>query len=94
MIANNIEMKHEFSYGGATMRIYHAKKGEGLYWHSHQYNHATFCSSGSCLLTENDKELIIDKDSQPVNLIAGRMHQIVALEDGTVFVNVFADGKY
>jgi hypothetical protein len=27
-------------------------------------------------------------------IIAGSNHEIEALEDGTVFVNVFAEGKY
>jgi hypothetical protein len=33
------------------------------------------------------------KDTQPVNLVAGKWHEIEALEDGTVFVNVFAESK-
>jgi hypothetical protein len=35
----------------------------------------------------------MNKDSQPLNLPAGEWHEIEALEDGTVFVNVFAEGK-
>lgn len=31
------------------------------------------------------------KDTQPVNLRANEWHEIEALEDGTVFVNVFAE---
>jgi hypothetical protein len=30
------------------------------------------------------------KNTQPVNLVADEWHEIEALEDGTVFVNVFA----
>jgi len=30
----------------------------------------------------------------PVHLIADGWHEIEALEDGTVFVNVFSEGKY
>jgi hypothetical protein len=33
------------------------------------------------------------KDTQPVNLIAGGWHEIEALEDGTVLVNIFAKDK-
>jgi hypothetical protein len=50
--------------------------------------------AGSCKLTQEDKSVITTKDSTPVNLLAGKMHEIEALEDGTVFVNVFAEGKY
>lgn len=37
---------------------------------------------------------MMTKDTQPVNLVADGWHEIEALEDGTVFVNVFAEGKY
>ena len=36
----------------------------------------------------------MDKNTQPINLLAPDWHEIEALEDGTVFVNIFAEGKY
>lgn len=90
----NIAPKHEMTYGGAVVRVYHANKGEGLPIHSHSYSHATICMAGSCKLTQDEKSVIVNKDSTPVNLLAGKWHEIEALEDGTVFVNVFAEGKY
>jgi hypothetical protein len=39
-------------------------------------------------------EKVIDKYTQPINLKANEWHEIEALEDETVFVNVFAEGKY
>ena len=89
-----IEPKHEMTYGGATVRIFHANKSEGLPMHSHGYSHATICMAGSCKLTQDNKSVVVNKDSTPVNLLAGKWHEIEALEDGTVFVNVFAEGKY
>jgi len=50
--------------------------------------------NGSCKYTCDGVELIADKNTQPINLLAGSYHEIEALEDGTVFVNVFAEGKY
>ena len=85
--------KHDFYYDGATVKIYHANKGEGIPKHSHTYSHATFCNAGSCLVTKENKQLVINKNTQPVNLIGNEWHEIEALEDGTVFVNVFAEGK-
>lgn len=86
---------HVFAYDGVKLNIYHADKGEGLPMHGHEYNHATMCNSGSCLVTlDNGKSKIINKNSVPLNLVAGIKHEIEALEDGTVFVNVFAEGKY
>jgi len=87
-------LKHTFTYDGATINVYHANKGEGIPMHSHAYSHATTCMNGSCKYTQEDKVLNATKDTQPINLLAGKLHEIEALEDGTVFVNVFAEGKY
>ena len=51
------------------------------------------CHAGSCILRKEGRELVMTKHTQPVNLTAAEWHEIEALEDGTVFVNVFAEGK-
>lgn len=89
-----IAPRHNFTYDGAQLNVYHANKGEGLPKHEHIYSHATMCNAGSCLVRVEGKELVMTKDTQPVNLSAGKWHEIEALEDNTVFVNVFAEGKY
>lgn len=89
-----ITPKHHFIYDGAVVNVYHANKGEGLPAHSHQYSHATICCSGSCVVRKENKEMIIKLGTQPLNLIGNEWHEIEALEDNTVFVNVFAEGKY
>jgi quercetin dioxygenase-like cupin family protein len=89
-----INHKHSFTYDGATLKVFHANKGEGLPRHQHIFSHATMCNSGSCIIRKQNKELTIDKNSRPINLIANEWHEIEALEDNTVFVNVFAEGKY
>lgn len=91
---NSAPPRHSFTYDGAQLNIYHVDKGQGLPKHSHAFAHATFCNAGSLIVRKEGKELIINKDSQPVNLIAGEWHELEAAEDGTVFVNVFAEGKY
>lgn len=90
----DVPPKHNMTYGGAIVRVYHANKGEGIAMHSHAYSHATICMAGSCKLTQENKSVISNKDSTPVNLLAGKWHEIEALEDGTVFINVFAESKY
>jgi len=88
-----ISPTHSFTYDGAVLNIYHANKGEGLPRHSHTYAHATVCHSGSCIVRKEGKELVMTKKTQPVNLRGNEWHEIEALEDNTVFCNVFAESK-
>ena len=85
---------HKITYDGATLNVYHANKGQGIPRHEHAYAHLTMCHAGSCLVTKENKSLTMTKNTQPVNLTANEWHEIEALENGTVFVNVFAEGKY
>jgi quercetin dioxygenase-like cupin family protein len=78
---------------GTTLNVYHAAAGEGLPRHSHLFSHLTMCHSGSIKVSNERLSLVMAKDTQPVNLVADEWHEIEALEDGTVFVNVFAEGK-
>lgn len=78
---------------GANLSVFHAKRGEGLPKHEHPYSHLTMCHAGRCIVRKEGRELVMTKDTQPVNLTAGEWHEIEALEDGTIFVNVFAEGK-
>lgn len=89
-----ITPRHAVTYDGATMHIFHAIKGEGLPRHDHAYSHLTMCHSGSCVIRKEGREVVMNKDTMPINLVAGEWHEIEALEDGTVFVNVFSEGKY
>ena len=89
----SIAPKYSFNYEGATINIFHANKGEGLPKHEHLYSHATMCHSGSCIVRKENKEFIINKERTPVNLKENEWHEIEALEDNTVFVNIFSSNK-
>jgi hypothetical protein len=89
----NIPPKYSFDYEGTTINIFHANKGEGLHKHEHLYSHATMCHSGSCIVRKENKEFVINKEYTPVNLKEKEWHEIEALEDNTVFVNIFSQGK-
>lgn len=78
---------------GSTVNVYHADSGIGLERHEHVYSHLTICTAGSIVVRKEGIEHRMDKNSQPVNLKPNEWHEIKALEDGTVFVNVFAEGK-
>lgn len=85
--------KHMATYDGASLNVYHCNTGEGLPRHEHAYAHLTMCHAGSCIIRKEGRELVMTKDTQPVNLTANEWHEIEALEDNTVFVNVFSEGK-
>lgn len=91
---NAITPRFSVTYDGAVLNVYHANKGDGLPRHEHMYAHLTMCHSGSCIVRKDGRELVMTKDTQPVNLVASEWHEIEALEDSTVFVNVFSEGKY
>jgi quercetin dioxygenase-like cupin family protein len=88
-----ISPRHSFTYDGAQINVFHVNKGEGLPRHEHKYAHATFCTSGSCYIRKEGKEVLVDKNTQPINLVENEWHEIEAAEDNTVFINVFAEGK-
>ena len=74
---------------GTTINVYHADAAQGLPKQSHNYSHLTICTAGSCIVRKENRQLVMTKDTQPVNLVAAEWHEIEALEDGTVFINVF-----
>jgi quercetin dioxygenase-like cupin family protein len=82
---------HSFAFEGARLNVFHVNKGEGLPKHDHIYAHASFCTAGSVIIRKENKELVMDKTTQPVNLKENEWHEIEALEDNTVFINVFAE---
>ncbi len=75
---------------GTTLNVYHADAGQGLPRHGHLYSHLTICTAGRCVVRKEGRQLEMTKDTQPVNLTANEWHEIEALENETVFINVFA----
>lgn len=86
--------KHNFTYGKANVKVYHANFNEGLPKHSHAYSHALVCNNGSCLVSLEGRSYTINKDNTPLSLPAAEWHEIAALEDNTVFLTIFAEGTY
>jgi hypothetical protein len=84
-----IDSYHKFNYANSLFNVYHANKGEGLLEHNHNVNHAIVCHVGKCLVKVNGKEIIMDKQTQPIDLPSIIPHEIEALEDNTVFVTIF-----
>lgn len=84
---------HAITYGGAQVNVYHANKGEGIPKHDHAYSHATICHAGRIAVRKEGKYVGLTKESTPVSLAPAEWHEIEALEDGTVFTNIFQEGK-
>jgi quercetin dioxygenase-like cupin family protein len=93
MTVEQINFAHSFTFDGVMLKVFHANKGEGLPSHEHEYAHATVCHAGKCAIRKENVYVEMTKESQPVTLVANQWHEIEALEDGTVFCNVFAEGK-
>ena len=89
-----ITPKFSVTQDGTTLNIYHANKGEGLPRHEHFYSHLTMCFAGALAIRKENVNVVISKDDQPINLREQEWHELEALEDGTIFVNSFAEGKY
>jgi quercetin dioxygenase-like cupin family protein len=87
----SIPPKHSFRFDSARINIYHADKNQGISKHEHEYSHATVCYAGALRVTKENVDIVITKDSQPVVLKGGEWHELEAVEDGTVFSNIFAD---
>lgn len=87
---NVSSVTHSFQYAEVTMNVYHAKQGEGLPMHEHTFKHATVCHAGSCVVRVKGREIVMQPGTQPLDLPADIPHEIEALEDGTVFTNIFA----
>ena len=90
----NILPVTDIHYDGVTLRTYLANRGQGLARHEHVYSHLTYCHRGSILVRKEGKEYTLRPTEAPLNLKPNEWHEIEALEDDTIFQNVFAEGKY
>jgi hypothetical protein len=85
----NVPIKHTFTYGNVTCNTYHANKGEGLASHVHIFAHGTMCMNGSIVIRKDNKEIVATKEDSCYNLKEAEYQEIEALEDNTVFMNIF-----
>ena len=79
-----------FKYLGIEVNTYEANTGEGIPMHTHPFAHGTICQTGLCKITIDDNSFVIQNgilSEMPENTA----HEIEALEDGTIIVNVVPD---
>lgn len=84
--------RHVYTFAGTTHNVYHCAAGEGLPRHEHNYPHTTICHAGRCAVRKDGLYKEMSPADPAVVLRAAEWHEIEALEDGTVFENVFAAG--
>lgn len=80
-----------FTYKNVALNIYYINKGEGLPKHEHEYRHGVICLEGSCRIGKENFELLINKNSQFVELKENEWHELEAMEDKTIILNVTAN---
>lgn len=91
MMLKPLNLLHNYILNGYTLDFYSGTIGEGLIKHIHEYSHLTYCSSGSILVKMQNTELVIDKNTRPVELPSNQWHEIEILEPNTSFVNIFVN---
>ncbi|NBP03312.1 MAG: hypothetical protein EBU90_25145 [Proteobacteria bacterium] len=89
----NINAKYTFKYKGMTFNLYDANTGEGLAKHEHTFPHLTVTVSGKSVIRKENVYREMDKNLPPIILKENEWHEIEALEDNTVFINIF-EGEY
>jgi len=82
------EAKRVFTYKSLQVSKYVLNKGEGLPKHEHKFNHLTMCVLGSCIVRKENVEIILHPEDNAIDLVANQWHEIEALEDNTVLVNI------
>lgn len=86
---------YSFTVDGSTINTFHIDKcGDGHPKHQHTWDHVTLVHAGKLRVrTQNNGEFDMTKNTQPILFPANQWHELEAMEDGTVFTNVFAAGK-
>jgi hypothetical protein len=79
---------YTFLYNKVRFSVYHANIGEGLPRHEHTFAHLTMCVAGQVAIRKENIYREMDKDTTPLILKEKEWHEVEALVDGTVFINV------
>jgi quercetin dioxygenase-like cupin family protein len=79
-----------FSGIGCTFQRYALMRGERIDRHQHDVDHLTIIAAGRAVARTDERSLERGPDDAPIIFRAGRFHEIEALEDGTVVLNVFS----
>lgn len=82
------------TWNGVTAMVYHLHAGEKIGRHGHIIDHTTMVLAGAVMVREEGfPSFTMRPDSVTHVLIAGRQHEIEAIEAGTMVLNMIA-GDY
>jgi quercetin dioxygenase-like cupin family protein len=79
-----------FSGLGCFFQRYDLARGEVIARHNHEVDHLTIVAAGRAIARTDERSLERGPADAPILFRAGRFHEIEALEDGTVVLNVFS----
>jgi quercetin dioxygenase-like cupin family protein len=87
--------KYTIDVKDTSIQVFHLDKaGEGHPKHVHTYSHVTVVHHGKLkVTTEKNGSFEMTKDTKPLAFPLNQWHELEAMEDGTVFCNVFQRGK-
>lgn len=77
---------------GCSFQRYDLARGEGLPMHQHDVDHLTVIAAGRIAVRTESRAVERVPTDAPILFRAGRAHEIEALDDGTVVLNIFAGG--
>lgn len=80
---------HQLSAMGMRIDRYTFARGEGLPRHQHDEDHLTVVATGRIVARTDTRTLEVGPSDKPILFRAGRAHEIEALEDGTIVLNIF-----
>lgn len=80
---------HQLSAMGMRIDRYTFARGEGLPRHQHDEDHLTIVATGRIVAHTDSRSLEAGPTDKPILFRSGRAHEIKALEDGTVVLNIF-----
>ena len=83
-----VRPKRSFVYKSLRIGEYLLSKGEGLPKHEHTFNHLTICISGSCAIRKENLDIVLTPSDNAIDLSANEWHEIEALEDNTIVINM------
>ena len=75
---------------GCSFQRYAMARGEGLPRHQHDVDHLTMVAAGRIAVRTDARTVERGPADAPILFRAGRAHEIEAIEDNTVILNVFA----